>query len=170
VVTPTHFTGELKRGERFQQTISPDMIFALEPYAGNDSGWAIHLMPGSDSKSMSMDCIGAVSEPLHGDKNREIAPPDETSHETVKWKPREFEFVPDAANCKVAWDLMNLVYYPSKITDEQRAEAGEKLGKMPTAHGKFTVLSSVLRPGKTANESGSIESLAFEVELTGIPQ
>ena len=162
---PTRFTAELKRGERFQKLIAPNMMFTLEPYAGNDSGWTIHLAPGSDAKSNSMDCIGAVSEPLHGDKNREIEPPDDLSQEPVHWKPREFEFVPDLANCKTAWQLMNLVYYPSKLTDEQRAEAGEKLGKIPTAHGKFTVLDSLLRPAGNPNDTGSIEWLKFEVEL-----
>jgi hypothetical protein len=161
----TRFTGELKRGQKFQKAIAPNMIFALEPYAGNDSGWTIRLVPGADSKSISMDCIGAVSEPLHGDKNLEIEPPDGLSQEPVRWKPREFEFVPDSANCKAAWELMNLVYYPSKLTDEQRAEAAEKLGKIPTAHGKFTVVNSLLRPAGNPNDTGSIEWLKFEVEL-----
>jgi hypothetical protein len=159
------FTGELKRGERFQKLVAPNMLFALEPYAGSDSGWTIRLAPGTDSKSMSMDCIGAISEPLHGDKNLEIEPPDDLSKEPVTWRPREFEFVPDSANCQTAWELMNLVYYASKLTDEQRADAGEKLGKIPTAHGKFTVMDSLLRPAGNPNDSGSIEWIKFEVEL-----
>ena len=158
-------SGEVKRGQRFTQAAGNNLIFALEPYAGNDSGWTIRLMPGSDTKSISMDCIGAVSEPLHGDKNLEIEPPDDLSQEPVKWKPREFEFVADSANCKAAWELMNVVYYPSKLTDEQRAEAGEKLGKIPTTHGKFTVVNSLLRPAGNPNDTGSIEWLKFEVEL-----
>jgi hypothetical protein len=165
VNTPMRFTGELKRGARFQKLVAPNMVFALEPYAGNDSGWTIRLAPGADSKSMAVDCVGAVSEPLHGEKNLELEPPDDLSKEPVSWKPREFEFVPDSANCKAAWDLMNLVYYPSKLTDEQRAEAGEKLGKIPTAHGRFTVLDSLLRPAGSPNDTGSIEWLKFEVEL-----
>jgi hypothetical protein len=160
-----HFTGEVNRGDRFRAPAGSNLIFALEPYAGSDSGWTIRLLPGADAKSMSMDCIGAVSEPLHGDKNVEIELPDDLSQKPAKWKPREFEFVPDPASCKTAWDLMKLVYYPSKLSDEQRAEAGEKLGKIPTAHGKFTVLQSVLRPAPNANETGSIEWLKFEVEL-----
>ena len=164
-----HFTGEVKRGERFRGRVGSNMLFALEPYAGNDSGWTIRLMPGTDAKSISMDCIGAVSEPLHGDKNVEIEPPDDLSQEPAKWKPREFEFVPDPASCKTAWDLMRLVYYPSKLNDEQRAEAGEKLGKIPTAHGKFTVLQSVLRPSPNSNETSTIEWLRFEIELNFPP-
>jgi hypothetical protein len=159
------FSGEVKRGEQFRQAAGNNLIFALEPYAGNDSGWTIRLIPGSDAKSVAMDCIGAVSEPLHGDKNLEIEPPEDLSKEPMRWKPREFEFVPDSANCKSAWELMNLVYYPSKLTDEQRAEAGEKLGKIPTAHGKFTVIDSLLRPAGNPNDAGSIEWLKFEVEL-----
>jgi hypothetical protein len=158
-------SGEVHRGERFRGPVGSHMVFALEPYAGNDSGWTIRLMPGTDAKSMSMDCIGAVSEPLHGDKNREIEPPDDVAKEPIKWKPREFEFVPDTASCRTAWDLMNLVYYPSKLTDEQRAEAGEKLGKIPTGHGKFTVLDSLLRPAGNPNDIGSIEWMKFEVEM-----
>ena len=160
-----HFSGEVNRGDRFRAPAGSNLIFALEPYAGNDSGWTIRLLPGADAKSMSMDCIGAVSEPLHGDKNVEIEPPDDLSQKPAKWRPREFEFVPDAAGCRTAWNLTNLVYYPSKLTDEQRAEAGEKLGKIPTAHGRFTVLQSVLSPATNTNETGSIEWLKFEVEL-----
>ena len=167
---PLRLSGEVKRGEEFRQAAGSNLIFALEPYAGNDSGWTIRLMPGSDAKSVSMDCIGAISEPLHGDKNLEIEPPEDLSKDPVKWKPREFEFVPEAANCKSAWELMNLVYYPSKLTDEQRAEDGEKLGKILTAHGKFSVVDSLLRPAGSPNDTGSIEWLKFEIELSGLPK
>lgn len=158
-------TGEVNRGDRFKAPVGSNMFFALEPYTGNDSGWTIRLQPGSDRKSASIDCIGAVSEPLHGSNNVSIEPPN-LSQTAVKWKPREFEFVPDAANCKVAWELMNLVYYPSKLSDEQRAEAGEKLGKIPTGHGRFAVIDSVLRPAKDANDTNAIEWLKFEIELS----
>lgn len=166
VETPTHFVREIRRGEEFQQSIGTKMVFRLEPYAGNDSGWTIRMTPGTDKKALSMDCIGAVSEPLHGDSNLSLEPPEGMSDKPVNWKPREFEFVPDSENCKIAWDLMNLVYYPSKLSDQQRAEAGEKLGKIPTAHGKFTVLASQLRPAANANGASSIEWLKFEVELS----
>ena len=164
------FTGEVRRGETFRHPLGLNLVFILEPYAGNDSGWTIRIVPGTDAKSIAMDCIGAISEPLHGDKNREIEPPDDLSKEPVNWKPREFEFVPDSESCKSAWDLMNLVYYPAKITDEERAEAGEKLGKVSTAHGKFTVLDSLLRPAGNASDTGSIEWMKFEIDLSGLPR
>lgn len=160
------FNGEVSRGARFRAPIGSNMYFTLEPYAGNDSGWSIRLTPGTDPKSQSIDCIGAVAEPLHGDKNLEIEPPANlATQKSIDWKPREFEFVPDAANCSIAWDLMNAVYYPSKLTDEQRTEAGEKLAKIPVGHGRFTIIQSILQPPKVANETGSIQWLKFEVEL-----
>src|SRR5262249_16438679 len=142
-----------------------NMIFLLEPYAGDDPGWTIRLAPAMDPQSRSVDCSGAVSESLHGNKNLSLDPPDSAPQGVTKWKPREFDFVSDAANCKVAWELMNLVYYPSKLIDEERAEAGEKLGKIPTGHGKLTIVDSRLTPSAGIKDGVEIEWLKFEVEL-----
>lgn len=161
-----HVTGEVNRGERFLAPVGSNLFFALEPYAGNDSGWTIRLLPGTDKKSAAVDCIGAVSEPLHGSNNLSIDPPEDLSQKAGWWKSREFEFVPDNENCKAAWQLMNLVYYPSKLTDQQRAEAGEKLGNIQTSHGKFTIVDSLLKPSADTSGTGTIEWLKFEVELS----
>jgi len=146
-----HFTGEVKRGETFAKLFAPNMIFRLEPDAGEDSGWSIRIAPGSDTAAASIDCIGAVSEPLHGDKNLLIEPPADGSPEKPgHWEAHEFDFVPDTANCKAAWELMNVVNYPSNLSDKEREEADKKLGQIPRGRGKLTIVDSRLGP-PTAN-------------------
>ena len=166
VDTATHFTGEVRRGERYTRSIAPNMIFRLEPDAGNDSGWTIRMIPGTDPKDQSIDCIGAVSEPMHNNRNLYIDAPDSAAQaETPAWRQHEFDFVPDASNCRIAWDLMNSVYYASKLTDERRAEAGEKLGKIPTAHGALTIVESRLAAAPDSSDPPIIEWLKFDAVL-----
>ena len=166
VDTAAHFTGKVRRGERYTRSIAPNMIFRLEPDAGNDSGWTIRMIPGTDPKDQSIDCIGAVSEPLHNNRNLYIDAPDSAAQaETPAWKQHEFDFVPDASNCRIAWDLMNSVYYASKLTDEQRAEAGEKLGRIPTEHVALTIVDSRLAPAPDSSDPPIIEWLKFDAAL-----
>ena len=49
------FTGEVKRGQQFEKTFASDMVFRLEPYAGNDSGWTISIASGAGSATSSLD-------------------------------------------------------------------------------------------------------------------
>ena len=160
------FTGEVKRGETFAKSLAPNMIFRLEPDAGEDSGWSIRIAPGSDSAAASIDCTGAVSEPLHGDKNLLIERPEDGSPgKSGHWDPHEFDFVPDAANCKAAWELANLVNYPSNLSDKEREEADVKLGQIPKGRGKLTIVASRVGPPTPNNEHGVIEWLKFDVAL-----
>ncbi len=162
-----HFTREVRRGETFEKSFAPNMIFRLEPDAGDDSGWSIRIAPGSDAAAAAIDCIGAVAEPLHGNKNLVIEPlADGSPKNPGHWGAHEFDFVPDAANCKAAWELMNVVNYPSKVSEKEREEAGDKLGRIPRGHGRLTIVDSRLGAATAANEHGVIEWLKFEVDLT----
>jgi hypothetical protein len=114
----------------------------------------------------SMDCIGAVSVPLHGDVGLSIGPPGiDKDRDKAQWKKREFEFVPTPAECKQAWDLANEVHYPSSLTDKQREEADAKLGKIPTSHGTFEITDFRLSPSAGNGAPAEIEWLKFTVSL-----
>lgn len=117
----SHFAGEIARGKQFEIVVAPDMFFRLEPFAGNDSGWNIRIVPGSDANANSVDCIGTISEPQHGRASMSIEPPeDSTVAQSVSWKEREFEFVSNAMDCRAEWDLLNIARYPSKVSDRER--------------------------------------------------
>jgi hypothetical protein len=164
-IISVHFTGEVRRGQKFEKSLAPTMIFRLEPYAGNDSGWSIRIVPGEDAASDAMDCIGAVEEPAHGDTKLAIDPPGDADGETASWKHREFSFIANPADCKAAWQLMNDANYGTKLSDKEREEASTKLGKIPTQHGAFKIVDAAFGPRTSANEQGTIEHLKFEVEL-----
>ncbi|HLZ12140.1 MAG TPA: hypothetical protein VKP58_06085 [Candidatus Acidoferrum sp.] len=157
----------MKRGEEFKQLIGPDLEFRLAPYAGNDSGWSIRLAPGTDANARTIDCIGAVQEPLHGDTRLEIEPPENGNALDAEWKTREFEFVTNPADCKQAWNLANAANYPSRLSDKQREEANRKLGQITTRHGRFTVLEARVGTAAGSGKPGTLEWLKFEVDLTG---
>ena len=113
-----------------------------------------------------MDCIGAVSVPLHGDNRLSVAPPAiDKDRDEAQWTKREFEFVPTPAECKEAWELANEAHYPSKITDKQREEAEDKLGKIPTSHGTFEIIDFRLSPSASKGAPSEIEWLKFIVSL-----
>ena len=143
------------------------MMFRLEPYAGNDSGWSIRIAPVSETGGPAIDCIGAVETPLHGDTKIEIEPPDNRASRDPAWRQREFEYAATASDCGAAWGLMNTSNYNSKLSEKEREDASAKLGQIPTRRGKFTILDARFGPATSQSERGSIEWLKFEVDLSG---
>jgi len=166
---PMHFTAEVVRNEEFQRTFAPNMMFRLEPYAGNDSGWTLRIDPNGASGGPAIDCIGAVETPLHGDTKVEIEPPRNGKTQDPSWKRREFNYVAGASECKTAWTLMNDANPNSKLSDKEREEAGAKLEQLPMRRGVFTVLDARFGPATPQNEYGTIEWLKFDVNLSGMP-
>jgi len=165
--TGLKFTGEVKRGQQFEKTFASEMVFRLEPYAGNDSGWTIRIAPGADSAASSVDCIGAVETPSHGDAKLEIELPEDGVLQNAAWKLREFEFVGSSPDCKTAWSLMNVANYGNKLSANEREQASTKLGQIRTRHGKFSILDARSGPATAANQHGTLEWLKFEVDLNG---
>jgi hypothetical protein len=163
-----HFTGEVTRGQRFEKSVGFGLVFRLEPYAGDDSGWSIRLAPASEPSPASMDCIGSVSEPLHGSNKLSIDPSGVSIvNGRTYWFPdfREFYFVTNPLECKSAWDLANAAYYPSKLTDQEREQASEKLFQIRTGHGSFKILDSRVNVPAGEKKPSAIEWLKFDVEL-----
>jgi hypothetical protein len=163
-----HFTGEVTRGQRFEKNVGSGLVFRLEPDAVDDSGWSIRLAPASEPSPASMDCIGSVSEPLHGSNKLSIDPSSVSIvNGRTYWFPdfREFYFVTNPLDCKSAWDLANAAYYPSKLTAQEREQASEKLFHIRTGHGSFKILDSRVNVPAGEKKPGAIEWLKFEVEL-----
>jgi hypothetical protein len=162
-----HIIGEVTHGQRFDKNVGSDLVFRLEPFAGDDSGWSIGLAPASERFPASIDCIGPVSEPLHGSNKLSIDPSQASiiSGRTY-WTsdPREFYFVSNSSDCKSAWDLANAAYYPSKLTDQEREQAGEKLFQIRTGHGSFKILDSKV-DASPEKKPGVIEWIKFDLEL-----
>jgi len=162
----SELSGEVTKGQGFEKAVAGGLIFRLVPDAGDDSGWEIRLAPGADAASASMDCIGAVSVPLHGDGTRSIQSPGlDKDRDESQWKKREFDFVPNSSDCKEAWDLANEAHYGSKLTDKQREEADASLGKIPTDHGAFEVTDFRLSKSVSKDAPAQIEWLKFSVHM-----
>ncbi len=164
--TISELSGEVTRGHGFEKPVGGGLIFRLEADAGDDSEWEIRLAPGAEPSSASIDCIGAVSEPLHGDDHLSIQPPGLYKHrDEVHWKKREFDFVPNPSDCKKAWNLANEAHYPSKLTDKQREEADTKLSEILTSHGAFQITDFRLGKPTSKDAPAQIEWLKFAVRL-----
>ena len=167
--TISELTGEVTKGHGFEKAVAGGLIFRLVPDAGDDSGWEIRLAPGADAASASMDCIGAIHVPLHGDGTLSIQSPGlDKDRDEFQWKKREFDFVPDSSDCKRAWDLANEAHYSSKLTDEEREQADANLAKIPTSHGTFEVTDFRLSKSMSKDAPAQIEWLKFAVHL-GFP-
>jgi len=143
------------------------MMFRLEPFAGTDSGWSVRIAPISDSGGPAIDCIGAVETPLHGDTKLEIEPPQNGASKDPAWRQRAFEYVSNASDCKAAWDLMNDANYATKLSAKEREDVSTKLGQISTRPGKFTILDARFGAATPQNARGTLESLKFEVDLSG---
>jgi hypothetical protein len=163
----SHFTAEIVAHEEFQRIFAPKLMFRLEPYAANDSGWTIRIAPISETGGPAIDCIGAVETPLHGDTKIEIEPPTNGASKDPAWRQREFQYVGTASDCRTAWDLMNTSNYNSKLSEKEREDASAKLGQISTRRGKFTILAVRFAAATSQNERGSIEWLKFEVDMSG---
>jgi hypothetical protein len=166
----SHFSAEVVANEEFQRIFAPKLMFRLEPYAGSDPGWSIRIAPVSETGGPAIDCIGAVSEPLHGDTKIEIEPPANGATKDPAWRQREFDYVASEPDCRAAWNLMNDANYATKLTNEQREQASAKLGQIPTRHGKFTIVDARIGSATQQNPHGTIEWLKFEVDLAGSAQ
>jgi hypothetical protein len=159
------FTGEVTHGQRFEKTIAPGMVFRLEPYAGSDPGWSIRLEPSSEPSPESIDCIAPTEETAHGSNELALDPPERIGEDAELKRLREFGFIPTPSQCKVAWDLMNLALYGSKLTDKEREEAEIKLSKIPSGTGTFKVVDDRLSVPSGKDQPVAIDWLKFEVEF-----
>lgn len=159
------FTGEVTRGQRFEKTVAPGMIFRLEPDAGDDPGWSIRLELSSKPSPESIDCIAPTEETSHGSNELALEAPERMGQDAELKRLREFGFIPTPSECKVAWNLMNLANYPSKLTDKEREEASNKLGKIPSGTGTFKVVDDRLSLPAGKDQPVAIDWLKFEVEL-----
>jgi hypothetical protein len=160
------FSGEISRGQRFEKVVAPGMLFRLEPYAGNDSGWDIRLAPDTEPSPASVDCIGAVSIPSHGSNDLSIELSEEQTAQGVMLRnPHEFDFVPNPSDCKRAWDLNNSIAYRYNQTDQERRELDGKLSEIPNGHGQLKVLDFRLSPQAEPDKPGAIDWIKFEVDL-----
>lgn len=159
------FTAEVLRGQQFERIVAPNMVFRLEPYAGNDSGWTIRIAPGTDSAASEMDCIGAIQVPLHGDTTLQIEPPEDGDSKDPSWKQREFDFVATPKDCKVAWDSMTDANYNPTLSEKERDQASARSEKLLLRHGTLTILDVRYGPANATNAHGTLEWLKFEVDL-----
>ncbi len=164
--TASELAGEVTKGHGFEKAVAGGLIFGLAPDAGDDSGWEIRIAPGADAASASMDCIGAVSVPLHGDNTLSIQPPGvDKDRDESQWRKREFDFVPNFSDCKKAWDLANEAHYGSKPTNKQREEADARLGRVPTSHGTFQITDFQLIKSPNKDTPPQLERINFVVRL-----
>jgi hypothetical protein len=164
--TIVDFSGEVSRGQRFEQAIAPGMVFRLEPYAGNDSGWEIRLVPGAEPSPASVDCIGAILVPTHGSNELSIELPEEkTAQAATLRNPHEFDFVPNPSDCKRAWDLSNSIAYEYNLPDQERDRLNLQLSKIPIGHGQLRVLDFRLSPRQEGSEFVVIDWIMFGVHL-----
>jgi hypothetical protein len=162
----SNFLGEVNRGQPYEKTFAPGMVFRLEPFAGNDSGWDIRIAPDTEPSPASIDCIGAIAVPRHGSDDLSIELPQERTAQGVALaKSHEFEFVPNPSDCKRAWDLNNSLAYNNNLTDKESNDLDRMLSQIPNAHGDMKILDSRLTSPSGSDKSGAIEWIKFEVHL-----
>lgn len=156
------FTGQVDKGELYEQKINDDLIFRLVPNsAGNPPGWVIMIVPVDRSRE---DYVWVVtppyrfSNPQYVDISYGIS-----AREAVNHSPRTFSFVTNEKDFKTAGEAVDVLLWPSTYTKREVKEAKARLEAVPRAKGIFTITDASFKSVSGGKEE--IEHLAFQIEL-----
>jgi hypothetical protein len=86
-----------------------------------------------------------------------------SAKESISTSPRDFAFVTNEADYKIASDAVDTVLWPYNYTKKEVDEAMTKLDTMHKKRGTFTITDASLKSG--ADGKDEIEGLSFKVEL-----
>lgn len=162
-----HLTGEVSRGQEYQQEIGSGLVFLLEP---NDTGWMIRIRP-KDPCTENGDWASVVNAPYRNYSSLFVdASYGITAQEAVvQMNPRKFSFVVSCDDYQTESRRLNIVLWPYTYSRQEVDEATAKLGTSPLGKAKFTILDSRVSPAEKDIEGknfGKIDWLRFKLDIS----
>jgi hypothetical protein len=159
---PQVFSGKVSKGEVYEHALEGGLLFRLVPNsAGNPPGWVIMVTPKDRSRD---DYVWVVTPPYRywNPKYVDISY-GMSAEEAVKMTPRDFYFVTNETDYKIADEAANVVLWPAPYTKKEIKEATDKLETVRKSKGTFVIQDSSLSTGTDGSQE--IQSLDFKVEL-----
>jgi len=163
------FSGEIKKGERFNHKISKDLIFELLPI---EYGWIISIR----NKNQIENYCGIATPPFHGInslyiegwhfRNTDNSGPNEAGEKNINapQEIREFNFVLDQEGYEKTAALLNTILHSGNISSKKITEAETEFGSIKKGNGKLEILEMKFENMKL-NEKAAFAYMKFSVEL-----
>ena len=159
-----HFPGEAVRGREFRMTLNADLDFVLrQSWTG---GWTITIIPRRPKEGCD-EFASVVTAPYRAHRPLDIDTSyGWTAEEEVGYSPREFSFVTNCADYHQEDDRLYVVLWPYSAP-EKYDEALARLGTSPLGTGHLWITDARISHANdtTANRTGTIEWMKFEVEI-----
>lgn len=166
-----HFTGEVTRGNTFQQDIGHGLVFRLAPTPGYaDIGWKILIMPKDTPEDGPIE-FSAVATPPYRTYNARYLETSfgNTAKQAVSMTPRIFYFVESVDDEHRAEECLNAAMYPTNISDEEKVRVVQEQREIQLGKGELRILKSRLGRAKALTDAGTIDWLRFEVDIEFSP-
>ncbi|HUJ32072.1 MAG TPA: hypothetical protein VLY23_12380 [Candidatus Acidoferrum sp.] len=162
-----HITGEVTRGNTFEQDIGHGLVFRLVPSASyQDLGWQIHLEPKTEPGDGPVEFSSVATPPYHRYNPRFLeASWGNSAQDAVKITRRVFYFVESVDDEHRAEECLNAVTYPTDTSDEEKVRVAAEQAEIRLGRGELRILKSHLERPKPAAPAGTIDSLRFEVDF-----
>jgi hypothetical protein len=162
--------GEVRRGETFEHTIRPNLIFLMSP---TDFGWVISV---GDTVSPGNNFCAVVTPPYRGInaiylegwhfRNSDNSGPNDVGPKNVNapGEERSFSFVLNVVDYKKAFDALQKLLWPYSYSRQEIDEANRAHDQLEKAQGVLTVKELKLN-NLVAGQQAGIDYMRFNVEL-----
>jgi hypothetical protein len=164
------FSGEILVGQTFEREVGHDMLFRLQPLAGDmGGGWVIEIVPKEQPADGPIEFAAIATPPYHFYNQRYLAGAyGYSAHEAVAITPRTFYFVQSVADERAANEVVNAGLYPATVSDQEKDRIAIESTRLQLGRGQLRIVRSRVSNGK-AGESDSIAWLKFDVVLNFSP-
>lgn len=163
--------GEGRRGEVFEHSIRPNLVFRLIPL---EFGWLISV---GDTVEPGNNFCAVVTPPYRGInpiylegwhfRNSDNSAPNDVGPKNVNapGEEREFSFMLNAQDYQKAFDALQKLMSSYSYSSQEVDSAGQTHEQLPRGNGKLTVKELRLNNLEVGKHAG-IDSMKFDVELT----
>jgi hypothetical protein len=164
-------TGEVTRGNAFQQDIGRGLMFQLAPPSNApDAGWVIEIVPKTQPAGGAVEFSSIATPPYHTYNDRIIVPAyGRSASDVLNLKKRTFFFVDSVNDEHRAEEVVNAAYYPTDLSDQDRVRVAAEEHGIQISQGQLHILKAHTSRGKIPGAPDRIDSIRFELEIEFSP-
>jgi len=154
------FSGEVRDGQEFRQSINADLELVLT------GGGGIAIVPRHPDDKSCEEFARVVTGPQRAHNPLELdAAYDWTAEQEVQTSPREFSFVTGCAEYRNASALLQIPLWPENLSKFEEASA--RLNALPIGAGRVWITDSRVTHSRDniVAGNGAIEWMKFSVEI-----
>lgn len=169
-LAPLSFSGQVFRGQTFEQEIGNDLTFRLAYFEGDGEGWNIWV---GDKAQPDYDFASVVTFPFRGRNNLGIygwdfRNSDNSGPNELEYIPQErrsFRFVLDETNYQMYDDLLNTLLWQYNHSEEDVQYARDTMMTGPGIETGVLTITHIELGNLIVGERAWIDYMEFQVEL-----